>query len=149
MKLRHPFQSWQVTLGEGDDAFTLLGVHPRAPVDLGGVDLARASTPPSWRPRRRPTPTSCSATSTPPRTTPRCAPGGTPAAATRCELTNDGLEPTWPANGISPAPGLRLPALIQIDHVLVGHRFASTDGSEIVEIDGTDHRAVVATVARR
>ena len=64
------------------------------------------------------------------------------------ELVNAGWSRTWPANGISPVPGLHPPALIQIDHVLVGERFAVTE-SEVVQVSGTDHRAVLATVARR
>jgi endonuclease/exonuclease/phosphatase family metal-dependent hydrolase len=64
------------------------------------------------------------------------------------ELLNKGWSRTWPANGITPVPGLHLPALIQIDHVLVAPTFAVT-ASEVVEISGSDHRAVIATVARR
>ena len=36
------------------------------------------------------------------------------------ELVNAGWSPTWPSNGITPAPGVHPPTLIQIDHVLVG-----------------------------
>jgi len=37
---------------------------------------------------------------------------------------------------------------VRIDHVLIGDSLASL-GTRTVDIDGTDHLAVVATVARR
>lgn len=55
------------------------------------------------------------------------------------EAANTGWWPTWPMNGKygSPIP------LVQIDHVLVARKVAALD-TEILEIDGTDHAAVVA-----
>ena len=41
-----------------------------------------------------------------------------------------------------------MPSLVQIDHVLVGPRMAAID-VHTVDLPGSDHRAVVATVARR
>jgi endonuclease/exonuclease/phosphatase family metal-dependent hydrolase len=64
------------------------------------------------------------------------------------EMVNAGLSPTWPSNGITPVPGLSVPSLFQLDHVLVGPRLAVTS-SRTVEIPGTDHRAVLAAVAPR
>ena len=142
------FQSYRVEVGEGDDAFTLMAVHPHAPVLSGeaaqwsdeiaamltdarasGADLVLGDF---------------NATS-----------DHAPLRAWRdagwrdsLELVNAGWSRTWPANGISPVRDLHLPALIQIDHVLIGQDFAVTD-SHIDEIEGTDHRAVVATVAPR
>ena len=64
------------------------------------------------------------------------------------ELANEGWQPTWPANDRwAPLPGLSFPAA-QIDHVLVGERMAAI-GQHTVEIPGSDHRAVVALVARK
>jgi len=62
------------------------------------------------------------------------------------ELDNDGWLPTWPANHAGIIPWL--PAVVRLDHVLVGSDLTATD-TRTVDIDGTDHLAVVATVARR
>ena len=147
-RLATTFQSWQVEVGEGEDALTLLAVHPTAPVPPAGVTTWRAEhatllaagdaadadlvlgdmnatsdhvTMRDWR-----------------------------SAGWRdsLELVNAGWSPTWPSNGITPAPGLHPPPLIQIDHVLVGPRVAVT-ASDTVDVPDTDHRAVVATVALR
>lgn len=64
------------------------------------------------------------------------------------ELANEGWQPTWPANGLSGFLGLPLPALVQIDHVLVGSRLAAVS-SRTVDLPGTDHLAVIAEVARK
>ena len=61
------------------------------------------------------------------------------------ELANDGWHPTWPANGKFDLLGL---PLAQIDHVLVGDRLAALSMTT-VGVPGSDHRAVVATVARK
>jgi endonuclease/exonuclease/phosphatase (EEP) superfamily protein YafD len=44
--------------------------------------------------------------------------------------------------------GLPLPRSAPIDHVLVGERLAAL-GSRTVDLAGTDHRPVVAEVARK
>jgi endonuclease/exonuclease/phosphatase family metal-dependent hydrolase len=62
------------------------------------------------------------------------------------ELANDGWRPTWPANHVGIVP--LLPPLLQIDHVLLAPTLASL-GTHTVDIQGTDHLALVATVARR
>jgi endonuclease/exonuclease/phosphatase (EEP) superfamily protein YafD len=62
------------------------------------------------------------------------------------ELANEGWQPTWPANDVGPFP--RLPPLVRIDHVLVAPTLASL-GTHTVDIRGSDHLALVATVARR
>lgn len=61
------------------------------------------------------------------------------------ELANTGWHPTWPAGGEYDL--LHLP-LTQIDHVLVGRRLAALS-LRTVEIAGSDHRAVIADVARK
>lgn len=148
VKLPSDFQSWVVPVGEGDDVFTMMAVHPRAPTPPGGTEQwarendvmregaeqydadvvlgdfnATADHAPmrAWRDA---------------------------GYRDSLELVNAGWSRTWPANGITPVPSLHPPALIQIDHVLVAPTFAVTD-SEVVEVDGSDHRAVLATVARR
>ena len=61
-------------------------------------------------------------------------------------LANEGWQPTWPANHVGIFP--LLPPLVRIDHVLISDSLASL-GTDTVDIDGTDHLALVATVARR
>jgi endonuclease/exonuclease/phosphatase family metal-dependent hydrolase len=62
------------------------------------------------------------------------------------ELSNEGWQPTWPANHLGIMP--LLPPLVRIDHVLVTGTLASL-GTHTVDIDGTDHLALIATVAAR
>jgi endonuclease/exonuclease/phosphatase (EEP) superfamily protein YafD len=62
------------------------------------------------------------------------------------ELANEGWQPTWPANRVGIIPWL--PPVVRIDHVLVGPELTATR-THSVEIEGTDHLAVVAEVARR
>ena len=62
------------------------------------------------------------------------------------ELANEGWQPTWPANHVGVVPVF--PPVIRIDHVLVGSSLASL-GTRTVDIDGTDHLALVAEVAQR
>ena len=64
------------------------------------------------------------------------------------ELANEGWQPTWPDNGAVDLLGLPLPALTPIDHVLVGPRLAAV-GTRTLSIPDSDHRAVVAEVARK
>ncbi|WP_343910431.1 endonuclease/exonuclease/phosphatase family protein [Nocardioides aquiterrae] len=64
------------------------------------------------------------------------------------ELLNQGWQPTWPATDRwSVIPGVAFP-VAQVDHVLVGPRLAAL-GQHTVAIPGSDHRAVVAVVARK
>lgn len=58
------------------------------------------------------------------------------------ELTNGGFEPTWPSDG---QLGIPFPA-VQIDHVLARDSVAVLDVDR-VDVRGTDHLAVVATLA--
>ena len=62
------------------------------------------------------------------------------------ELANEGWQPTWPANHVGLIP--LLPPLVRIDHVLLAPTLASL-GTHTVDIRGSDHLALVATVARR
>jgi endonuclease/exonuclease/phosphatase (EEP) superfamily protein YafD len=54
-------------------------------------------------------------------------------------------QPTWPADGQVSRFGFALPSLVPIDHVLVKGALRAVR-TESVEIDGTDHRALVAVV---
>jgi endonuclease/exonuclease/phosphatase (EEP) superfamily protein YafD len=64
------------------------------------------------------------------------------------ELANQGWQPTWPSSGTWDVLGIPVPSIAQIDHVLVGPRLAAI-GMHTREIPGSDHRAVVAEVARK
>jgi endonuclease/exonuclease/phosphatase (EEP) superfamily protein YafD len=64
------------------------------------------------------------------------------------ELANEGWQPTWPANGGFRVLGVPLPRSAQIDHVLLGERLAAI-GSSTFPLAGTDHRPLVAEVARK
>ena len=59
------------------------------------------------------------------------------------ELANSGWQPTWPTNGYD---GLPVPPSVAIDHVLVGPDLTALR-TTTVDISGTDHRALLATVA--
>ena len=63
-------------------------------------------------------------------------------------LVNSGWQPTWPASGEVSIFGIRVPSMLQIDHVMVDDAFGVVD-TEAVSIRGTDHRAVFATLAVR
>lgn len=64
------------------------------------------------------------------------------------ELSNQGWQPTWPADDSRRFLGVPVPTLTQIDHVLVGDQLAALS-TRTLEIPGTDHRVVVAQVAAR
>ncbi len=145
-RLDTSFQSWQVVVGEGDAAFTLLAVHPTAPVPPAGAQ--------TWRAEHASLLAAAEAVGADlvlgdmNATSDHATMRAWRAAGWRdsLELVNAGWRPTWPSNGITPAPGVHPPPLIQIDHVLVGLRVAVT-GSDTVEVPASDHRAVVATLA--
>jgi endonuclease/exonuclease/phosphatase family metal-dependent hydrolase len=140
VRLRTTFQGWEARYG---GTLTILGVHPVAPVDPAGwradhaVILAQAeadhadlvvgdlNATPDHDVLRR------------------LDDAGFRDAG---ELANEGWQPTWPANHVGIVP--LLPAVIRIDHVLLGESLASL-GTHTVDIDGTDHLSLVATVASR
>lgn len=137
--LNTQFRSYRVTVG----SLTLLAVHPVAPVD-----------PPAWRRDHdviRNEAVSARAdlvvgdmNATPDHDVMReLDDAGFRDAG---ELANVGWQPTWPANHVSIFP--LLPPLVRIDHVLVADTLASL-GTETVDIEGSDHNALIATVAAR
>lgn len=139
VRLRTIFQGWQASYGD----LTVLGVHPVAPVDPAGwradhaaiLEQAEAddadlvvgdmNATPDHEPMRR-----------------LDAAGFRDAG----EVSNQGWQPTWPANHVGVFP--ILPPVVRIDHVLIGDGLASL-GTSTVDIAGTDHLALVATVASR
>lgn len=62
------------------------------------------------------------------------------------ELSNEGRQPTWPANHLGIVPAF--PPVVRIDHVLLGDTMTSL-GTHTVDVAGTDHLSLVAEVARR
>lgn len=140
-RLDTPLGSWKVDVG-GPGGLTLLAVHPAAPLDAdgwrrdhdtvrraavrGGADLVVGDLNATLdhAPLRR------------------LVDAGYRDAV---ELTNAGYRPTWPENGLFGPLGV-LPALVQIDHVLVGEDLAARS-ARTVALGGTDHRAVVAVLA--
>lgn len=60
---------------------------------------------------------------------------------------NGGWSPTWPVGGHQRRFGITVPAFAAIDHVLTSPGLVVTQAST-TEVDGADHRAVVATVSR-
>lgn len=144
------FQSWVVDIGDpdgGDESLILVAAHPQAPVLPADVG--------PWRAEHELLLKASVAVNA------DLVLGDLNASADHAEFrawleggwrdslerVNAGWSPTWPSNGITPVPGLRLPPLFQLDHILVGPRLAVT-ASRTIEIAGTDHRAVIATVAR-
>lgn len=138
-------QSWWVDVGTGPSALRVLAVHPVAPVTVDTwrsdhdaiLVVARASRPDvvlgdfnataDHQPMQA------------------LAEAGFRDVG---ELANDGWQPTWPANGISPLDGVPLPPLVRIDHVLVRSSMAAI-GTRVVELPGSDHLALVAEIAVR
>ena len=139
VRLRTTFQGWEAKYG----TITVLGVHPVAPVDPAG-----------WRADHAAILEQAEAddadlivgdmNATPDHDVMRkLDDAGFRDAG---EVANEGWQPTWPANHVGILP--LLPPLVRIDHVLIGTSMASL-GTHTVDIDGTDHLALVATVAAR
>lgn len=61
-------------------------------------------------------------------------------------IANSRWQPTWPASGEMSVLGVAVPSMLQIDHVLAAGS-ARVVNTESVSIEGSDHRAVVATLA--
>jgi endonuclease/exonuclease/phosphatase (EEP) superfamily protein YafD len=139
VRLRTVFQGWEATY----DGLTVLGVHPVAPVDPAAwradhaaiLEQAEAddadlivgdlNATPDHEPMRQ------------------LDDAGYRDAG---EVSNEGWQPTWPANHVGVFP--LLPPLVRIDHVLISDHLASL-GTQTVDVAGTDHYALLATVARR
>lgn len=63
------------------------------------------------------------------------------------ELANEGLAATWPVDGGFPLLSL-LPPSVAIDHIMVATGWVVA-ATETLDIEGADHRAVLATVVSR
>ncbi len=139
VRLRTTFQGWQATYG----SLTVLGVHPVAPVDPAGWRADHAAI------LRQAEADDADLIVGDMNATPdhdvmrKLDDAGYRDAG---EVANEGWQPTWPANHVGILP--LLPPLVRIDHVLIGDSMASL-GTHTVDIEGTDHLALVATVALR
>ncbi len=139
VRLRTTFQGWQATYG----SLTVQGVHPVAPVDPDGWHADHAAI------LRQAQTDDADLIVGDLNATPdhdvmrRLRDAGFRDAG---EVSNEGWQPTWPANHVGILP--LLPPLVQIDHVLISDSMTSL-GTHTVDIDGTDHLALVATVAPR
>jgi hypothetical protein len=139
VRLRTVFQGWEATY----DGLTVLGVHPVAPVDPAGWKADHAAILEQAEDDHADLivgDLNATADHEPMRA---LDDAGFRDAG---ELANVGWQPTWPANHVGVFP--LLPPLVRIDHVLIGPDLASL-GTRTVEIPGTDHKALIATVARR
>ena len=139
VRLRTTFQGWEAKYG----TLTVLGVHPVAPVDPAGWRADHAAI------LKQAEADDADLIVGDMNATPdhdvmrRLDDAGFRDAG---EVSNEGWQPTWPANHVGILP--LLPPLVRIDHVLIGDSMASL-GTHTVDIEGTDHLALVATVARR
>jgi endonuclease/exonuclease/phosphatase family metal-dependent hydrolase len=139
VRLRTTFQGWEAKYGQ----LTVLGVHPVAPVDPAG-----------WRADHAAILKQAEAdhadlivgdmNATPDHDVMRKLDDAGYRDAG--EVSNEGWQPTWPANHVGVLP--LLPPLVRIDHVLIGDSMASL-GTHTIDIEGTDHLALAATVAAR
>jgi hypothetical protein len=139
VRLRTVFQGWEATY----DGLTVLGVHPVAPVDPAGWKADHAAILKQAQDDQADLivgDMNATADHEPMR---QLDDAGFRDAG---EVSNEGWQPTWPANHVGVFP--LLPPLVRIDHVLIGDRLASL-GTRTVDIAGTDHDALLATVARR
>jgi endonuclease/exonuclease/phosphatase (EEP) superfamily protein YafD len=139
VRLTTGFQGWRVQVG----ALTVLAVHPVAPTDPG-----------QWRQDHRVILDEAEESHA------DMVVGDLNASSDHAvlrdlddaglrdaaELANEGWQPTWPANHLGVIP--LLPPIVRIDHVLLGPELTAMD-TRTVEIDGTDHLALIAEVARR
>jgi endonuclease/exonuclease/phosphatase family metal-dependent hydrolase len=139
VRLRTVFQGWEAKY----DGLTVLGVHPVAPVDPAGWTADNAAILTQAKDDHADLivgDMNATADHEPMR---QLDDAGFRDAG---EVSNEGWQPTWPANHVGVFP--LLPPLVRIDHVLIGDDMASL-GTRTVDIAGTDHYALLATVARR
>jgi len=139
VRLRTVFQGWEATY----DGLTVLGVHPVAPVDPAGWQADHAAILKQAEDDHADLivgDMNATADHEPMR---QLDDAGFRDAG---EVSNQGWQPTWPANHVGVFP--LLPPLVRIDHVLIGDQLASL-GTRTVDVAGTDHYALLATVARR
>jgi endonuclease/exonuclease/phosphatase (EEP) superfamily protein YafD len=151
-RLPTPFGSYRLTVRlprlshRAGGRVTLLAVHPRPPIgDVTGWRADQAAVREAARESVGPTVLAGDLNATMDHSSLRELVGrGYADGATQAR---SGWQPTWPSAGVVRRLGFGVPPLVAIDHVFVRDhlRVART---EVVPVDGTDHRALVATVTR-
>jgi len=139
VRVRTTFQGWEAKYG----TLTVLGVHPVAPVDPAGWRADHAAILKQAEADDADLIVGDMNATADHDVMRRLDDAGYRDAG---EVSNEGWQPTWPANHVGILP--LLPPLVRIDHVMIGDSMASL-GTHTVDIEGTDHLALVATVARR
>jgi endonuclease/exonuclease/phosphatase family metal-dependent hydrolase len=139
VRLRTTFQGWEAKYG----TLTVLGVHPVAPVDPAGWRADHAAILKQAEVDHADLIVGDMNATPDHDVMHRLDDAGYRDAG---EVSNEGWQPTWPANHVGILP--LLPPLVRIDHVMIGDSMASL-GTHTVDIEGTDHLALVATVASR
>jgi endonuclease/exonuclease/phosphatase family metal-dependent hydrolase len=140
VRLRTTFQGWEAVYA---GTLTVLGVHPVAPVDPAGWRADHAAILQQAETDHADLVVGDMNATPDHDVMRRLDDAGFRDAG---ELSNQGWQPTWPANHVGVFP--LLPPLVRIDHVLVGVHLTAL-GTHTVDIGGTDHYALVATVAAR
>jgi endonuclease/exonuclease/phosphatase (EEP) superfamily protein YafD len=139
VRLRTKFQGWEAKFG----TLTVLGVHPVAPVDPAGWRADHAAILKQAEADDVDLIVGDMNATADHDVMRRLDDAGFRDAG---EVSNEGWQPTWPANHVGILP--LLPPLVRIDHVLIGDQLTSL-GTHTVDIDGSDHLALIATVAAR
>jgi endonuclease/exonuclease/phosphatase (EEP) superfamily protein YafD len=134
------YDGWRVEV----DGLTLVAVHPDSPLDLAGWRADHAAILAAVRASDADLVVGDFNATLDHRPMRELAAAGRRSVA---ELANEGWQPTWPEAGRVGVLGLPVPPVVQIDHVLVGPRLAAL-GTHTVDLHGSDHRGLVATVAR-
>jgi endonuclease/exonuclease/phosphatase family metal-dependent hydrolase len=134
-----PFGCLEVRSSTG---LTLLAAHPRAPTSPAGWSADHLAVSRAVAASRPDLVVGDLNATTDHRPLQRLSASGYRDAA---EISNEGWQPTWPANHLGPGALAVLPPVAQLDHVLVGPAMTALD-SRTVQVAGTDHLAVVARV---
>ena len=151
-RLGTPFGSYRMTAGlpprshRGGGRVTLLAVHPRPPIgNVTGWRADQDTVREAAREADGPTILAGDLNATMDHSSLRELVGrGYADAATQAR---SGWQPTWPSAGVVRHLGFGVPPLVAIDHVLLRGGLRA-DRTEVVAVDGTDHRALDATVTR-
>ena len=137
--------SLDVGLGSGRGTLHLLAVHPHPPTgDIGGWHADQALVRRAAAGLSRPAVIAGDFNATMDHASMRELAGrGYDDAATQAR---SGWQPTWPSAGMVSLASIDVPSLVTIDHVMA--RGLRATHTSTYPIDGTDHRALVATLAR-
>jgi endonuclease/exonuclease/phosphatase (EEP) superfamily protein YafD len=137
--------SMDVALGGGRGTLHLLAVHPHPPTgDISRWHADQLEVRRAAEGLPRPTVIAGDFNATMDHVSMRDLAGrGYDDAATEAR---SGWQPTWPSAGMVSRMGIDVPSLVAIDHVMA--RGLRATHTSTYRIDGTDHRALVATLAR-